>query len=152
MTELREVVQLGVPYTEAERCILEYFNRYRGPGGIIEIPLRINLADFGSLGGLALERTVTMKIAKQRDSQNLNDEIAVRWEPGSGEPFPSFAGGMTVWGEPETTLVELRGTYKPPMGAAGQFFDDAIGHLIAKHTARQFLLSLAEGAQACYQR
>lgn len=39
----------------------------------------------------------------------------------------------------------------PPLGAAGRLFDDAIGHVIAQRTAHQFLLTLAQGVQACFQ-
>lgn len=153
MRELRETVSLDVPQRQAEECILAYFERSRTPGGVIEIPLHVMLGDFGIPGDLLLGRTVTVHLSKRRDAQNLNDEIAIRWDPGEHEPFPSFSGSMVAWSEkPGTTLVELRGTYEPPLGTAGRLFDDAIGHVIAKRTARQFLLTLAEGAQTCFHK
>lgn len=152
MTELRESIPIDVPADQAERCIFQYFERYRRPDGFIEIPLQVMLADFGVPGGVSISRTVTVHIARQRDAQNLNDEIAIRWDPGEGQPFPSLHGTLTVWGESrKNAYIELRGTYEPPLGTAGQIFDDAVGHLIAKRTARQFLLTLAEGAQTCFQ-
>lgn len=151
MREIRDFISLEVPAAQAEQCILQFFERHRS-GGIIDFPLRVSLEEFGLPGGLQLARTVDVHIAKRRDAQNLNDEIGVRWDPGAGEPFPSFSGSLTVWSENAHTFVELRGTYEPPLGAPGKFFDDTFGHLLAERTAHQFLLTLAEGAQACFQR
>lgn len=153
MREVRQTISLAVPGAQAERCILEFFERHRTADGDIEIPLSVPLGEFGVPGNLLLERTVNVHVAKRRDAQNLNDEIAMRWDPGSDEPFPSFSGTLVVWSEnAATTFVELRGTYEPPLGVAGKLFDDALGHVLAKRTAHQFLLTLAEGAQACYQQ
>lgn len=153
MSELRETVALDVPQDLAEDCILHYFEHHRIPDGTIAIPLEVDLGALGVPGGLRLARTVTVRLRKQRDDQNLNDEIAMRWEPGDNDPFPSFNGSMILWSEtPGTTLLELRGTYEPPLGPAGRFFDDTVGHRIAEHTARQFLSTLAEGAKACFHQ
>ena len=153
MREIRENIALDVPASQAERCILQCFDRYRTPEGDIEIPLHVMLAEFGIPGGVSLERLVKVHVAKRRDAQNLNDEIALQWDPGAGQPFPSFTGTLTVWSEsPETSNVELRGGYEPPLGTAGKIFDDAVGRSLARHTARQFLQTLAQGAQICFQR
>ncbi len=153
MREVRESIELAVPVSQAEQCILRYFDRHRTGAGGIEIPLHVPLAGFGVPGNLKLERQVTVHVSKRRDAQNLNDEIAMRWEPGEGEPFPSFAGRIITWSETtDKTQIELRGNYEPPLGAVGKAFDDAVGHLIAKQTARQFLSALAEGAQACFHQ
>lgn len=138
MTEIRESITLDVPAARAEQCVLEAFERYRTPAGDIEMPLA------GAI-------MVRVHVSKRRDAQNLNDEIALRWEPESGQMFPVFDGTLTLWNEtPEKTNVELRGTYEPPLGAAGKVFDDAVGRAIALQTARQFLFALAEGAQTLY--
>ncbi|HET9096032.1 MAG TPA: hypothetical protein VFN37_05190 [Candidatus Baltobacteraceae bacterium] len=152
MREVRESIALDVPAAQAEQCILEFIERHRRDNAAIEFPLRVSLEQFGVPGGLRLERMVNVHVTRQRDAQNLNDEIGIRWDPGTGEPFPAFSGSLTVWSEQAQTFVELRGTYEPPLGAAGKMFDDAIGHIVAQRTAHQFLLTLAQGAQACFQR
>lgn len=153
MTEIRESIGLEVPVSQAEQCILQCFEQYRTPEDDIEIPLHVKLAEFGIPGGVSLERLVKVHVTKRRDAQNINDEIALQWDPGPGQPFPSFTGTLTVWSEkPQETCVELRGSYEPPLGAAGKLFDDAVGRSLARHTARQFLLTLAQGAQLCFQR
>lgn len=153
MTEIRESITLDVPAAQAERCILQAFERYRSVRGSIEVPLVVTLADFGIPGDMNLERTVQVHVVKRRDALNINDEIALRWDPGAGQPFPAFDGTLTLWSEsPEKTFVELRGSYEPPLGGAGKIFDEALGRAIARRTARQFLLTLAEGAQACFQQ
>ena len=55
--------------------------------------------------------------------------------------FPRFEGTLVVWGEDDasSSFIELRGEYTPPLGAAGQVFDEAIGYRIAQTTAQQFL-------------
>lgn len=151
MREVRDSIALDVPAAQAEQCILEFIERHRRGPTAIEFPLRVSLEQFGVPGGLQLERMVNVHVTRQRDAQNLNDEIGIRWDPGTGEPFPAFSGSLTVWSEQAQTFVELRGTYEPPLGAAGKMFDDAIGHLVAQRTAHQFLLTLAQGAQACFQ-
>lgn len=151
MREVRDTIALDVPAAQAEQCIVEFMERHRRGKPAIEFPLHVSLEQFGLPGGLRLERTVNVHVTKRRDAQNLNDEIGIRWDPGTGEPFPAFSGSLTVWSEEAQTFVELRGTYEPPLGAAGKVFDDAIGHLLAQRTAHQFLLTLAQGAQACFQ-
>lgn len=152
MREIRDFVSVDVPAAQAEQCILAFFEQHRRGDGAIAFPLYVNLDDFGLPGGLKLSRIVDVHVAKHRDAQNLNDVIGVRWDPGEGEPFPSFSGNLAVWSEGLETFIELRGKYDPPLGAPGKVFDDAFGHLLAERTVHQFLLTLAEGAQACFDR
>lgn len=152
MREIRESVALDVPQARAEQCILQFFDRYRRPDGRIEIPLRVDLRRFGLPGGLQLERSVTVRIEKRRDASNLNEELAVHWSPGPGQPFPAFSGAIATWSESgATSFAELRGTYEPPLGSAGRLFDDAVGHVVAQRTVHQFLQMLAEGARTCFR-
>ena len=153
MSELRESIALDVPEEQAERCILHFFEHYRAPDGTITIPLHVDLCEFGVPGGLRLAHAVAVRVQKRRDAQNLNDEIAIRWDPVESDLFPSLRGSLIAWSEtPGRTLVELRATYQPPLGTAGKLFDDALGHRIAQHTVRQFLSTLAEGAKACFHQ
>ena len=143
MSELRESITLDIPPDQAERCLFDFFERHRTADGTIRIPLQV----------MHLGHPVTVHLRKQRDAQNLNDEIAMGWDPGADEPFPSFEGRMILWSEtPAQTCLELRGTYEPPLGGPGKVFDDALGRALAKSTARNFLLTLAQGARECFQQ
>jgi len=101
--------------------------------------MRLRVPMDGSL--LAFEREVRIEARQSRDDDNLNSVVRVAWEPEGTVIFPRFEGTLIAWGEddPMRSAIELWGHYTPPLGAAGQVFDDVIGYEIAKATAREFL-------------
>lgn len=147
MTTLSESVALPLPPQTAQERVLAYFRGLRAENGGVKLPLSVDLSGFGVPGNLALQRDVFAHVRECRDSENLNDEIAVSWTPGGDGTFPSFEGRLIVWGEddPNASYVELRGSYEPPMGGLGQAFDAAFGSVIAHRTARQLLENVREG-------
>lgn len=149
MTTICQDIALNVPAADVEQYIMRYFDLHRR-NGVIEIPLRVNLRDFGIPAGLALERSVQVLVQKQRDAENINDEIRISWAPADDSPYPAFDGRLIVWGSGAEgeSFIELAGEYEPPWGAAGQIFDDAVGHLIADRTAHEFLVTLRDGILA----
>lgn len=153
MTDLSATIAVPLPADAVERAIFEYFDLQRRTDGEVALPLRVSLRDFGIPAGLALERDVSVRISRRRDAQNINEEIGVTWQPLDGGPYPVFNGRLIVWSEhrPDESFMELDGSYEPPGGAAGQFFDDAVGHLIAQRTAHQLLESLSEGIIALHR-
>ncbi|HUA09232.1 MAG TPA: hypothetical protein VMA98_08165 [Candidatus Acidoferrales bacterium] len=136
MKELRETTALACPVEEAEAGLLAFFAARQDTDGITRMRLRVPMD-----GTMALEREVRVEARETRDDENLNELIRIAWEPQGAVIFPRFEGTLTVWGEddPGGSFVELRGHYTPPLGAAGQVFDDAIGFRIAKTTANEFL-------------
>lgn len=150
MTDLQEIVAVPLPADVTQANILKYFESRRTAEGTIFIDLRVPLHDFRVPNALDVEHRVEVRVAAQRDAENLNEEIAVSWVPAEDGPYPTFSGRLIVWSEdrPEESFIELRGTYEPPLGDAGRFFDAAIGNLIAKRTARTFLTDLRDGAMA----
>jgi hypothetical protein len=144
MSTISEVITIPLAKTAVDRYLLDYFQMHRRPDMSIVIPLHVSLHDFGLPVDLAIARDVEVHVQRGRDAQGLNDEMAIAWKPTDDGPYPAFTGRLITWseGNPNESLVELRGTYEPPLGAAGKAFDDAIGHAIAKRTAHELLLEL----------
>ena len=80
-------------------------------------------------GTVALEREVRIEAREARDDENLNNLMRIAWQPEGTVMFPRFEGTLVAWGEddPAQSFIELRGHYTPPLGAAGQVFDELIG-------------------------
>ncbi len=136
MKELRERIAVEVPAEEAEAGLMAFFDAREDASGVTRMRLRVPMD-----GAFALEREVRISARETRDDQNLNNLLRIAWEPEGSVMFPRFEGTLVVWGEddPASSFVELSGEYTPPLGAAGQVFDEAIGYRIAQATAQQFL-------------
>ena len=145
MSRIREQVAVPCPIAEAESRVERFFALRRGSDGTSRLELRITFDTKGPLEGLALEHDVLVTAVLAKDDQNLNNVIRIRWEPTAGA-FPSFNGTIVAWAEhdPQTTFLELDGSYEPPGGSAGAFFDESIGNAIARQTARTLLRDIAE--------
>lgn len=140
-TRLRDHIAVVGPLTGADARLESFFARARDPYGIAHLALRVPLDGIAGFSGLSLQHGVRVRAWHDRDDQNLNDVIRVRWEPEGGGPYPVFEGTLALWGEtdPERTVIELDGTYQPPLGVAGETFDAALGHVLAQRTARALL-------------
>jgi len=136
MKELREQTAVACPAEDAEAGLLAFFAARQDADGVTRMRLRVPMD-----GTVALEREVRIEARETRDDENLNELVRIAWEPQGSVMFPRFEGTLTVWGDddPNKSFVELRGHYTPPLGAAGQVFDDAIGFKIAQSTASEFL-------------
>lgn len=148
-TRVRACVSANCPVAEAQSRIEAYFAQRRGPDGITRLPLRVSLPRLPLLGDLSLEHDVTVTAYRDRDDQNLNDLIRIAWEPVGGA-FPKFEGTLVVWAEhdPEMSFIEIDGTYAPPLGVAGEIFNEAVGETIAEHTAQTLLRDIARAIAA----
>jgi hypothetical protein len=136
MKELRERIAVEVPVESAEAGLIAFFDAREDANGVTRMRLRVPMD-----GAIALEREVRIEARETRDDQNLNNVMRIAWQPEGTVMFPRFEGTLVVWGEddPQRSFVELSGHYTPPLGAAGQIFDEAIGYRIAQATAQQFL-------------
>ncbi len=136
MKELRERIPVACPVEEVEAGLIGFFEARQDANGITQMRLRVPMG-----GAISLEREVRIEARETRDDQNLNNLMRIAWEPVGSVMFPRFEGSLVVWGEdnPNSSFVELTGEYTPPLGAAGQVFDEAIGYRIAQTTAQQFL-------------
>jgi hypothetical protein len=150
MTPLQEAIDVPLPAAATQDNILRYFASRRREDGTSSISLRVPLREFGLPNALDIEHQVEVHVAKQRDLENINEEIAVSWAPAEDGPYPKFSGRLIVWSEehPEKSFIELRGEYEPPLGDAGRLFDAAIGKDVAQRTAQAFLADLRDAVIA----
>ncbi len=133
--------------TQTEARLESYFASRRGLDGIARMRLRVPAN--GTSQEIFLDREVRIEAWHERDDQSLNDLIRIRWSPEGRIVFPKFTGTLVVSGVDDAGLsyIELDGEYKPPLGAAGEVFDEAIGHRLAVSTAREFLNDLKHGIE-----
>ncbi len=146
MSRLRDHVRTRCPAAEADARLESYFANHRGADGVTRLHLRVPLHGVGPLPSVDLERQIIVTAVRTRDDENLNELIRIHWEPAGGGPFPSFSGTLLSWGENDPgheSFIELDGSYDPPLGSAGEVFDEALGHEIARRTARALLEELA---------
>ena len=69
--------------------------------------------------------------------------VAFTWSP-AWRGFPAFGATLTVQRAGKKTELTLEGSYEPPGGAAGRFFDRVVGRRLAAHTMDAFLNQLAD--------
>lgn len=144
-THLRDHIAVACAAGEAESRLEAFFARHRDRDGVTHLTLRVPMDPIAGFKGLALDHRVRVRARRARDDQNLNDLIRIAWEPEGEGPYPSFDGTLVTWAEhdPDRTLVEIDGTYEPPLGVGGEAFDATVGHAIAKRTARALLEDIA---------
>ncbi len=145
MKELRERIAVGCPVEDVEAGLIGFFEAREDANGTTRMRLRVPMDDM-----VALEREVRFEAHQTRDEQNLNNLIRIAWQPEGSVMFPRFEGTLVVWGEedPAQSFIELAGHYTPPLGAAGQIFDEIIGFKIAQTTAQQFLTEIKREIEA----
>jgi hypothetical protein len=148
MTHLRGQTSVLGTVTQTEARLECYFASRRAPNGISRIMLRVPVS--GTSNGLLIDREVRIEAWRDRDDRNLNDLRRISWTPEGSVVFPKFAGTLVVLGEgePDVSFIELDGDYNLPLSAAGQLFDEAIGHHIAESTGRELLKDLKRGIEA----
>lgn len=151
MTHLREQIFLASSAGEAESRLENYLASLRGSTGVARLRLRVPVEDLSGPLGISIDREVRVEARRARDDENLNDLIRISWGPEGKTILPSFSGTLIVWGETGKNMsyIELDGAYTPPLGAAGQAFDETIGHRIAESTAREFLKDLKRAIEGC---
>ncbi len=71
------------------------------------------------------------------------DGVAFAWRP-AWRGFPSFGATLTVQAVGNGTELVLQGSYEPPGGWAGRFFDRVVGRKLAARTMDAFLYQLAD--------
>ena len=142
MTRLRERIPIEQPADQAQEALERFFAPSKGKGG----PLRLRVPFNGAATsyGTYFDRDVLVEARRARDEANLNDVVSIKWTPEGTGVFPRFSGTLIVFGEedPSRSYIELDGSYAPPLGAAGQVFDAAIGHHIAQAAARELLADI----------
>ena len=110
-------------------------------------PLSLSLP----MPGGELVKNVVVTFAPAADPMHFDQPWHVHWTPEAG-PYPDFDGELTVRADEtyETSLLELRGSYRPPGGPLGAAFDWALGGRIASATAQALLARVGAGMEARY--
>ena len=143
-TRIRESLAVECPVDELQGAVDAFLTAKRAFGSVRR-RLRVSLDAMPLLGGLPLTHNVLIVAYHDRDDQNLNDLIRIAWRPEGGGPFPKFSGTLVTWARDGSrgSMIEIEGTYAPPLGIAGAAFDEAVGHLIAQRTAATLLADIA---------
>lgn len=69
--------------------------------------------------------------------------VAFAWRP-AWRGFPAFGATLTVRPAGKKTELVLEGSYEPPGGAAGRFFDRIVGRKLAARTMDALLSQIAD--------
>ncbi len=147
MSQLLERRVVRCPYHLAQRYLADSVGPRAGSGA--EGPLELTVSG----PGIELTKSVVATFAPATDPMHFDQPWGLRWKPQSG-PYPEFEGELTVRADEtyETSLLELRGSYRPPGGALGAAFDWAAGARIATATARELLARIGYEMESRYQR
>lgn len=150
MTELYQRIFVQAPYNLARvylnEALRESVESHTSMTLTLELPLRE--------GGAGISREVIATYARGTDAMHFDEPWKVHWTPKGGGPYPDFDGELTVRADEDyvTSILELRGDYKPPGGAAGRAFDAVLGSRIASATARELLNTIARSIENRYRR
>jgi hypothetical protein len=101
--------------------------------------------------------TTSHEVAVTVGPAQVEDDDRVRWSlrirPTAHEQvLPSLAGTLTATRHGSGTRLDLTGSYRAPLGAAGAFGDGVLGHRVARASADGFLSGLADRIAAAAAR
>jgi hypothetical protein len=139
MATIHERIFIEAPYTQAVGA----FERRLGlPPGVEHGTCTLTLV-VPAPAGREVARVVTAATTRVPGTANYTSRYVISWKSGIIEriPTPGFLGTLTL-GAGETyreTMLELTGTYDPPGGIVGDFFDGVVGCRIA-HASMNSLL------------
>lgn len=142
MAHIKESLVVQWPSGRVPSYLEWYFDQLSGgEGNKATLELKVPGDVLGVPGGVTIGRDVTATFAPIGDELNREEQrMSIRWTPKGGGPFPAFAGVLGLSAEPgRACLLVLEGDYNPPLGAAGDVFDAALGHRIAHATAHELL-------------
>lgn len=95
--------------------------------------------------GADVEIDVEDPIEEAADGTEVRTRLALRWKAVRGASlFPVMEGQLLVYPLTSTeTQLELRGSYRPPLGVLGTVIDGMAMHRIAEASVLRFLNDLA---------
>lgn len=147
MTTIERIHYVHAPYTRA-RAYLDHKLRHSASTGE-ELPLRLTVP----IRSASVSKEVVVHYGFGTDPMHFDEPWSVTWVPEGGGIYPSFSGTLCVRYDEtyRTSILELSGTYVPPLGVAGKAFDAALGHRIALATADALLADIAAGIEEQYR-
>jgi hypothetical protein len=146
MSQLLERRVVHCPYQRARHYLAESAG-VRAESGTES---RLTLTVHGP--GIDVSQDVIVVFSPAVDPMHFDQPWRIHWKPQTG-PYPEFEGELTVRADEtyETSLLELRGSYRPPGGALGAAFDWAAGSRIAAATAQALLHRIGDTMEARYR-
>jgi len=95
---------------------------------------------------LEVAKDVDVTVSQGVDPMHFDRPWNVTWVPHGGGPFPGFVGTLTVRADEDwnVAVLELDGTYDPPLGLVGEAFDLLLGARLATTTAEALLRDLGD--------
>ncbi len=150
MSTLYQKRHIACPYNRAQDILAKTLQPSASSGQ--PQVLLLALSDTASAAaGLSKEVVVTFGVAI--DPMHFDQPWNVHWHPKGGGLYPDFDGLLTVRADDtyKTAILELVGTYEPPLGAIGEVFDTVVGTRIASATARELLRKLGDDIENEYR-
>lgn len=148
MTHLHEHRFLKCPYTRAKGYLREALQSLATSNEEQRLTLHVPLAS-----GNGLHKDVLVSYAMGADPMHFDEPWRIHWIPAGGGPYPTFDGELTIRADQDypTSIIELTGSYKPPLGIAGAAFDAVAGSRIATATAQTLLRQLGDAMESRYR-
>ena len=146
MTQLQERRVVDCPYHFAR----SYLEEALKPLAVNQTERTITLSvPFGD-GTLAKDVNVVFNVGS--DPRHFDEPWVVHWEPKGGGPYPTFDGTLVVRADEtyDRSVLEIKGEYVPPLGAAGAAFDAVAGKRIAQATLQGLLRRIGAALEAKY--
>jgi hypothetical protein len=98
------------------------------------------------IGSVSIAADIRARVDRISDESPLPGlppmtSVELHWEAASTPAlFPLMSARLSVWQISSTeTLVEIEGSYKPPLGVFGAAFDAVLGRRIAEASVQRFL-------------
>ena len=145
MSTITASVYLHVPLDRVREYLREGLARASQAGAH-----RIQL--FARLPATPVDLSKEVAIESTAGPENVEGPWPIRWRPEPGGTYPSFEGNLSAHrnAHDDKTILELSGSYAPPLGAAGRAFDHILGHKLSDDTAHTFLMNIAAEMRARY--
>lgn len=148
MTHLHEHRFLKCPYTRAKGYLHEALQSLASTQGQQRLTLQVPFSD-----ARGLRKDVLVTYGTGADPMHFDEPWHIHWVPAGGGPYPEFDGELTIRADQDypTSIIELTGAYKPPLGVAGALFDAVAGSKIASVTAQKLLAELGDEMERRYR-
>ncbi len=148
MSNLYQRRYLKCPYNRARELLAQDLENAAQTGQ--ERTLRLTLA-VPAMANTEIGKNVIVAVKSAEDPTHFDQPWQLHWEPESG-PYPTFDGMLTIHADETytTSILQLKGAYKPPLGVIGAAFDNMLGSRIAHETARELLRKIAARIETTY--
>jgi hypothetical protein len=143
MTRIREEITVACPLMDAFEHARAHFYNLNGLA-----PSRAQVTLRAPVGEVTLDRDVFVSLQTQPGNAARRG-FAISWEPKGGGPYPRFEGSLELRvADAASCIMELSGSYDPPLSVAGKAFDAAVGRRIAAASVEAFLTTLRDAIES----